>query len=97
MDAQSGQYTWGPAFSKATNHLQSRHQGVGRQRTGHDDKDLAHELQVVRLVELRRVLAALEHDQQLQQQVQACTNAAAAGRPGEPQTLCLCMVQGRSA
>lgn len=40
-------------------------------RTGHDGKYLLDKLQVVGLVELGCVVAAREHDQQLQQQVEA--------------------------
>ena len=40
---------------------------VGSGLTSHDGKDLVDELHVVRLVELRRHVAALKHDQQLQQ------------------------------
>lgn len=47
--------------------LYEEQKNVSRARTGHDGEDLLHELQVVGLMELRGVLAAAEHEQQLQE------------------------------
>ena len=51
----------------------------GRAHTGHDGEDLLHELEVVGLVELGGVVTAAEHEQQLEQQVEAGVRHIALG------------------